>query len=152
MLDPVPKSDALRSSPSKMIGLPAFVGLWTLMFFNYVQHVHTDPWSEHDHSRNFVGSWLNFLLFNNGLHAAHHENPGCHWSKLPEAHARIAGAMEPSLNVPNTAWWLVKQYLLSPLFPSLGTKQIGRPPFDGARELVTGDVDAVEAGVNASMV
>ena len=36
-------------------GLPAFFALWTMMFFNYVQHVHTDPWSAHNHSRSFTG-------------------------------------------------------------------------------------------------
>jgi hypothetical protein len=41
------------------------------MLFNYEQHVHTDPFSKHDHSRNFVSPTLNFLLFNNGFHAAH---------------------------------------------------------------------------------
>src|SRR5690606_15922989 len=33
--------------------LPAFFALWTIMLFNYEQHVHTDPWSKHDHSRSF---------------------------------------------------------------------------------------------------
>src|SRR5438132_1277185 len=27
-----------------MLALPAFYALWTIMFFNYVQHVHADPW------------------------------------------------------------------------------------------------------------
>ena len=34
-------------------GIPAFFALWTIMLFNYIQHVHTDPWSEHNHSRSF---------------------------------------------------------------------------------------------------
>src|SRR5882724_1739247 len=37
------------------LGLPAFFSLWTIMFFNYIQHVHTDPWSRHNHSRSFTG-------------------------------------------------------------------------------------------------
>ncbi len=52
------------------------------MLFNYDQHVHTDPWSKHNHSRSWDGKLLNFLLFNNGYHLAHHENPATHWSKL----------------------------------------------------------------------
>ena len=58
---------------SLMFLLPALFALWTIMLFNYVQHVHTDPWSDHNHSRSFVAPSLNFLLFNNGLHSAHHE-------------------------------------------------------------------------------
>ena len=33
------------------VGLPAVFSLWAIMLFNYEQHVHTDPWSDHDHSR-----------------------------------------------------------------------------------------------------
>ena len=79
------------------MGLPALVSLWTIMTFNYDQHVHTDPWSKHNHSRNFVSWSLNFLLFNNGLHTAHHEKAGLHWSKLPELHAQIAPEIHPEL-------------------------------------------------------
>jgi fatty acid desaturase len=138
-------------------GYPAFHALWTIMFFNYVQHVHADPWSAHNHSRNFTGWLLNFTLFNNGLHAAHHENPGAHWSTLPALHAKIAPEIHPDLNANNTAWWLLKTYVLSIAWPRFGTKQVGRAPFDAfengsAVNLTSGDVDAVEAGVNAQMV
>jgi fatty acid desaturase len=135
--------------------LPAFFALWTIMFFNYVQHVHADPWSEHNHSRNFTGGLLNFLLFNNGLHTAHHENPGAHWSALKAIHAEIAPHIDDRLNVPNTPWWLFKQYVLAPFFPSLGTQQVGRAAWDTgtkALDVTSGDVDAVEAGINASIV
>ena len=57
-----------------MFLVPALFALWTIMFFNYIQHVHTDPWSEHNHSRSWVSPLLNYLLFNNGYHSAHHEN------------------------------------------------------------------------------
>jgi fatty acid desaturase len=136
-------------------GLPAFFALWTMMFFNYVQHVHTDPWSAHNHSRSFTSKLLNFFLFNNGLHAAHHEQAGAHWSTLPAQHAKIEAEIDPALR-PRSFWWFcIKQYLLAPVFPRLGTKQIGRAPFDSptgdAGPLKTDDVDAVESGVNAVM-
>ena len=108
--------------------LPAICSSTTIMFFNFVQHVHTDAWSETDHSRNFTGKWFNFLFFNNGYHTAHHDHPGMHWSDLPVAHAAIADTIDPRLNEPNLAWFLVRQYVLSPTFPSLGTKQIGGLP------------------------
>jgi beta-carotene hydroxylase len=136
-------------------GLPAFFALWTMMFFNYVQHVHTDPWSLHNHSRSFTGKVLNFLLFNNGLHAAHHEQAGAHWSTLPAAHARIENDIHPDLRPHGFWWFIVKTYLIAPFAPSFGTHQIGRAPFDPPTgevpSLKTADVEAVDAGVNAVM-
>jgi fatty acid desaturase len=40
-------------------------------------------------SWNFTGPILNWFLFNNGFHSAHHDNPGAHWSELPAIHAEI---------------------------------------------------------------
>ena len=135
-------------------GLPALFSLWTIIFFNYIQHVHTDPWSEHDHSRNFVGGLMNFLLFNNGFHTVHHGQPAAHWSTLPALHAHIADQVHPSLQSSNFAWWLAKSYVLAPLIPSMGTRQIGRAPFDvdasGIVDLRAGTVDALEPGANVA--
>jgi fatty acid desaturase len=135
------------------VGLPAVVSLWTIHLFNYEQHVHTDPWSEHNHSRNFVSPTLNFLLFNNGYHAAHHEHPGMHWSKLPAVHEKIAPQIHPALLQRSLWWYWLKQYALAPLFPSLGSVQLGagpdrRPP--GAALARAADVELGEAGTNAS--
>lgn len=138
------------------LGLPAFVALWTVMLFNYEQHVHTDPWSDYNHSRNFVGKLLNFLLFNNGYHTAHHENAGTHWSELPAAHAKIADKIHPELKQRSLWWYWLKQYVLSPLFPQLGTRQIGRAPFDDGKTIIvspeTAAVSAEEAGTNSARV
>jgi beta-carotene hydroxylase len=112
------------------LGLPAACSLVTVMFFNYTQHVHTDAWSEHDHSRNFTGPIFNYLFFNNGFHTAHHENQNLHWSVLPAAHAAIAGSISTELNQPNLAWYLARQFLFAPLLPRLGTRQIGNAPAD----------------------
>jgi beta-carotene hydroxylase len=112
------------------IALPAFFSLWTIMLFNYDQHAHTDPFSEHSHSRSFVSGAVNYLLFNNGYHAAHHENPGVHWSKLPALHAEIEPLIHPSLVQRSLAWYWFKQYALAPLFPSLGTVQLGPGPMN----------------------
>jgi fatty acid desaturase len=127
------------------VALPAVFALWTVHLFNYEQHVHTDPWSKYDHSRNFVGPVLNFLLFNNGYHTAHHEHAGSHWSLLPKLDAALAPHMHPSLRQKSLWWYWLKQYLLAPLFPSLGTKQLGRAPFDtgSTLDLTSDSVDAV---------
>ncbi len=137
-------------------GIPGFFALWTIMLFNYEQHVHADPWSKHDHSRNFVSPTLNFLLFNNGLHAAHHENPGTHWSKLGALHAALAPHVHRDLLQTSVWWYWFRQYALAPLFPSLGSKQLGRAgfePADGEQVVLeAGDVELGEAGTNAQMV
>jgi fatty acid desaturase len=135
--------------------VPAFFALWTIMLFNYEQHVHTDPWSDHNHSRSFTSRSVNFFLFNNGLHAAHHENPGLHWSKLPEAHAELAPKIDPQL-LPRSMWfYFFRQYFLAMFFPSLGTTQVGRagfdPPDGRTVDLTADDVDQAEAGTNATM-
>jgi len=137
------------------VAMPAVVSLWTIHLFNYEQHVHTDPWSKYDHSRNFVSPMLNFLLFNNGFHTVHHESPGLHWSKLPESHAKIADEIESVLNQESLWWYWFKQYLLAPFFPSLGTVQLGPGPHHppngaGLQGIASADVELGDAGTNAS--
>ena len=65
-----------RSSTSSGSAIPALFANWSMIFINYIQHVHADPWSEHNHSRNFVSKLGNLLVFNNGYHTAHHESAG----------------------------------------------------------------------------
>jgi beta-carotene hydroxylase len=135
--------------------LPAFFALWAIMLFNYIQHVHTDPWSKHNHSRSFTGALTNFFLFNNGFHGSHHENPGLHWSALPAAHARVEHEIDPELKQANFAWWLFKSYVLSLVMPQFGTQQIGRaaydPPSGQPTDIKTAEVAAVESGTTAAM-
>lgn len=137
------------------MGLPSLVALWTVMTFNYDQHVHTDPWSKYNHSRSFVSKSVNFFLFNNGLHAAHHENAGAHWSKLPEIHAELAPHIDPVLLQRSLWWYWFKQYCLAPFFPSLGTVQLGRAPFDTGEEkldIATAQVGLGETGTNVARI
>jgi len=138
------------------VGFPALFALWTIMLFNYEQHVHTDPFSPHNHSRSWDSKLLNFMLFNNGYHAAHHENPGTHWSKLAAIHKEIAPKIDPRLIAGGLWWYFAKQYLVAPLFPKYGSVQVGRAPFDdpsGKLDVVTSaDVDLGDAGSNAPML
>jgi beta-carotene hydroxylase len=134
---------------------PAIVALWTVMTFNYDQHVHTDPWSKYNHSRNFVGASLNFLLFNNGYHTVHHENAGRHWSLAAEEHQKIAALIHPDLNQKSLWLYWFKQYVLAPFFPELGTKQIGRAPWDtgeGKLDISTAEVGFGDTGSNVARV
>jgi len=135
--------------------IPAFFANYSMIFINYIQHVHTDPWSEHNHSRNFVSKRANWLVFNNGYHTAHHESAGLHWSKLADAHAKIAHLIHPDLNQASIFGYCVKAYLLGIFSERFRTKQVGRAPYDvpggGELKLTTAEVSAVEAGVNATM-
>ncbi|HVJ93968.1 MAG TPA: fatty acid desaturase [Labilithrix sp.] len=140
--------------------LPSLFGPWSMMWFNYMQHVHADPWSKHDHSRNITGRIFNFLVFNNGFHTVHHENPGAHWSTLPALHAKIAHEINPALNERSFWWWIIRGYVIPAFIPSLETKQVGRAAYDppeGGRVAMrstgplTDSVDALDAGNNAQM-
>jgi fatty acid desaturase len=136
--------------------VPSLFSLWTIHLFNYEQHVHTDPWSEHNHSRSWQGRTVNFLLFNNGLHAAHHEYPGTHWSLLWQAHRELVDKIDPRLVEGSMWWYFIKQYALAPLFPRFGSVQVGRAPFEAPDKapisLEHADVELGDAGSNAVML
>ena len=106
------------------IVVPQQFGLFVVLVFNYLQHVHADEESEFDHSRNFVSPVLNFILLNNGYHTAHHRSPGTHWSQLREAHAAIADRINPVLNEKSFWWMLLRTFLLSPFVPSMRSQSL----------------------------
>jgi beta-carotene hydroxylase len=106
------------------IVVPQQFGLFVVLIFNYLQHVHADEESEINHSRNFVGPVLNFLLLNNGYHTAHHLSPGSHWSKMPEAHRAIAHRIDPSLNERSFWWMLIRVFLLGPFIPRFRSRSL----------------------------
>jgi len=105
------------------IVIPHQVSLFSILIFNYVQHVHTDEESEFSHSRNFTGG-INLMLFNNGFHTIHHKSPGIHWSKTPAAQKEIEHLIAPSLNERSFWWYMVRVYLLAPIFPGLATESM----------------------------
>lgn len=111
------------------LGLPSLFSLWAIMFISFEQHVHADAWSPRASARNFTGDVINFLLFNNGFHTAHHERPGLHWSELPAAHSAIADSIPRDLIEPNLATYLFRQYVWAKWDHSCGTRQIGSPPW-----------------------
>lgn len=55
-----------------------------LWWGTYWQHINAPCTHVYDASNTTTNAWLNGLIFNNGYHTAHHEQPGLHWSKLPE--------------------------------------------------------------------
>lgn len=80
------------------LALPYAFGQWAILAINLVQHDGCDPESRYNHSRNFIGRSLNWILLNNGFHTAHHLAPGMHWSELPRLHRRIETHIDRRLN------------------------------------------------------
>lgn len=104
--------------------IPQQFALFSILLFNYVQHVHANEESEWNHSRNFVGPMLNTLLFNNGFHTIHHERAGIHWSLTPKEHAKIDHLIDDSLKERSFWWYMIRTYILSPVVPSFRTKSM----------------------------
>jgi fatty acid desaturase len=106
-----------------LIAIPHQVSLFSVLIFNYVQHVHADEESELNHSRNFVG-FLNKMLFNNGYHTVHHERAGIHWSETPLAHKKIEHLIDPILNERSFWGYIIRVYFLAPFYRKLGTTSL----------------------------
>lgn len=92
--------------------IPHQVALFSVLVFNYIQHVHADEESPVNHSRNFVGAALNVMLFNNGYHTVHHDKSSMHWSETPEAHAKVAHAISPELTEKSFWGYIGRVYVL----------------------------------------
>lgn len=105
------------------LGIPAFGALWGIMFTNWVQHVGCDPASRYNHSRNFVSSWMNFFVFDNGFHTVHHEKASLHWSLAREAHAKIADRIDPRLNASSIFEYAFETYVMR---RDLGLSELAR--------------------------
>jgi len=103
--------------------IPQQVGLFAVLVFNFVQHVHADEESPVNHSRNFTGI-LNLMLFNNGFHTVHHDKAGTHWSLAPKNHAAIEHTIDPSLLERSIWWYLIRTYILGAFIPRFRTKSM----------------------------
>jgi fatty acid desaturase len=92
--------------------IPQLWGARNILRINLLQHGGCDTASRLDHSRNFVGRGLNWLICNNGYHTLHHLRPGIHWSELPAIHARdIAPTLDPRLAEPSLLAYLWRTFV-----------------------------------------
>jgi fatty acid desaturase len=94
--------------------VPRLFAVYAITTVNLFQHDGCDEDHPVNHSRNFVGKAFNWLTFNSGFHGVHHDEPGLHWSLLPEAHRRrYGGRIPPALEQPSLFMYLLRTYALS---------------------------------------
>lgn len=104
--------------------IPHQVSLFSVLVFNYIQHVHADEESDYNHSRNFVSKFSGFMLFNNGLHTVHHIRANTHWSELRAAHNKVKHLIEPHLNQSSVLGYLTKAYIIAPFASMYATNSM----------------------------
>jgi beta-carotene hydroxylase len=104
--------------------LPQQLSMYSVLIFNYIQHIHADEESHYDHSRNFLGRVLNWLLFNNGFHWIHHEHPGMHWSEARVEHEKVAEKIAPQLQRNGFWGYIIPTYIVSVFVPRLRSQSM----------------------------
>lgn len=111
--------------------VPQLHGLHWLLATNYLQHAHADgsaagrqPQGPLNYARNFEG-WLNPLLFNIGLHTAHHEHPHAHWSELRDLHhAHYRARVHPALNEGGLVPYMLRVFVLGSVLPRYRSRSL----------------------------
>ena len=113
--------------------VPQLHGLHWLLATNYLQHAHADgragargdtPGSALNYARNFEGL-VNPLLFNIGLHTAHHENPHAHWSELSKLHReRYRDRVDPALNERGLVAYMLRVFVLGAVVPRFRSRPL----------------------------
>ena len=92
--------------------IPHLYAAWGIISMNLLQHDGCDENHPYNHSRNFVGKFVNWWTFNNGYHGIHHHHPALHWSLLPEAHAsELAPHIAPVLDQKSMLVYLLKTFV-----------------------------------------
>jgi len=92
--------------------IPHQYAAWGIVSTNYFQHDGCDEGDPYNHSRNFTGWSLNWFLFNNGYHGAHHMKPNLHWSLLPAYYEeKLKPFIHPELDRKSLVAYLVKTHI-----------------------------------------
>ncbi len=109
-----------------LVLLPQLHGLHWLLATNYLQHAHADGSANntavknYNYARNFYGL-LNPLLFNIGLHTAHHEHARAHWTRLPLLNSAYKDKIAQQLQEPSLLGYMLRVYVLGILNTRLRT-------------------------------
>ncbi len=99
-----------------LVLIPQLHGLHWLLATNYLQHAHADGSASggtiknYNYARNFYGL-LNPLLFNIGLHTAHHEQSRAHWSQLPAVNDLYKNLVSPQLQERSLLGYMLRVYI-----------------------------------------
>ena len=92
--------------------IPHQYAAWGIVSTNYFQHDGCDEEDEYNHSRNFTAKFLNWVIFNNGYHGAHHMKPNLHWSLLPAYHReKLAPYIHPALDRTSLLAYLIETHI-----------------------------------------
>ena len=137
--------------------IPHTYAAWGIVTMNLIQHDGCDEDSEYNHSRNFVGGVVNWLVFNNGFHTVHHHQPGLHWSLTPAAHEKlVAPHIHSNLDQGSLLGYIWRTYFLNRRLDYLGNPVVLPPagkdePWIPRPEETRGDlgVEDVDAGSEA---
>jgi fatty acid desaturase len=109
--------------------IPHFYAAWGIISINYLQHDGCDIDHRFNHSRNFVGKFVNWWTFNNGFHGVHHDKPGLHWSLTPQDHAeRYHGNIDPRLEQKSMFVFLVKNFIYPGVRQTYDGRKVVLPP------------------------
>ncbi|AUT45214.1 fatty acid desaturase [Achromobacter sp. AONIH1] len=119
----------LALNPAKalvFVIVPQLHGLHWLLATNYLQHAHADGGPGRgaalSYARNFEGL-LNPLLFNIGLHTAHHEHSRAHWAELTELHyGRYRDQVPAALNEGGLVPYMFRVFVLGAFSPRFRTR------------------------------
>lgn len=92
--------------------IPHQFAAWGIMGTNFFQHDGCDPTSPWNHSRNFTGKLVNWIILNNGYHGIHHMHPSLHWSLAPEVHRReLSPHIHPALEQKSLVAWMWRSFI-----------------------------------------
>lgn len=94
--------------------VPHIYAQWGIVSMNTLQHDGCDGESKWNHSRNFVGKFVNWWVFNNGFHSIHHDTPGLHWSLCPAKHVEVYAAdIHPNLEQQSLFRYIVYTFFMN---------------------------------------
>jgi len=113
------------------IYLPHLFAQWAIVSINLLQHDGCDIVSResktnpaYNTARNFTGTTLNLLTFNNGFHTIHHMHPTMHWSRLRHEHnTKVRPNIHPNLDQPCILSYIIETFI----YPGKRVDYLGHP-------------------------
>jgi len=113
----------LDAGKAWLVIVPQLFGLHWLLAANYLQHAHADDRARYGYARNFEGA-INPLLFNIGMHTAHHEHARAHWSELPALHAQYRSRVDARLVERSFFLYVGRVFVLGACFSRFRTRSL----------------------------